>query len=382
MLLAWGSLALGCDDKKTPAAPPAEPPIPPRPAPMDASVVLDAEVGEAGAAAAARRFVAELRRTKLDVAARRVPSQRMAFAKDRLVQLTDAALVVYDTKNMKEAARLPMTEPRRVVASSGGELIVATRNEVFRVPRDVSKAERFSRLPLFVDSLLFADKRQESKLWVLHGIDPTLYPYEIAEGGKLETLDFLALEDFDNRGFAALKDGSFAYTAGKQLVRFFPGGKRVELALPDGADVWRLLTTRRIDQLWLARSDGKVQLVQLAAAKLSLVKTLELPGAFDIDSNDSELAILRLERATEGKDEDAGGSTRSWTVAVFDASGKEQLSVALPLDSPSGSDDDWVRDITKNRAVVLSGHGPFVAVGGPTWLAVWNAKSGQRVLAP
>jgi len=386
VVVAWGAVA--CDDKKSPGRPSDEPPLPPRPA------VADAAPGDAGpledaaaaAAAAARQLVADLRGTKLDVAARRVPTERVAFAKDRLAQLTNDALVVHDTKSWKVTSRLPVTDPRRVVPLSDGTLLVAAKSEVIRVPADLSKAEHYSRVPLFMDSLLFSDKRAKSKLWVLHGIDPTLYPYELAEQGRLDALDFLPLEGFDQKGFAALKDGSFVYTASGSLHRFFPGGKTWKLALPDGAEVWRVLTTRRLDQLWLARSDGKLELVQLGPERLSLVETLELPGAFDIASNDSELAILRLEDAPPTAPGDAGADAsrphRNWTLAVFDSSGKEHMRVTLPFDAPSGSDDDWVRDVTKNRAVVLSSHGPVVAVGGPTWLAAWNTKTREQVLAP
>jgi hypothetical protein len=67
---------------------------------------------------------------------------------------------------------------------------------------------------------------------------------------------------------------------------------------------------------------------------------------------------------------------------VFDSNGKQQMRVTLPFDRPSGSDDDWVREVTKNRAVVLSKYGPIVAVGGPTWLAAWSTKTKQPLLEP
>jgi hypothetical protein len=374
--------ASGCDDKKNPSRPPEEPPLPPRPPTAD-SAVLDAGLEDAAAAAAAqaRKLVADLRGSKLDVAARRVPTERVAFAKDRLAQLTDDALVVHDTKSWKVTSRLPVTEGRRVIPLPDGTLLVATKSEVIRVPADLSKAEHYSRIPLFMDSLLFADKREKKKLWVLHGIDPTLYPYELGDEGRLDALDFLPLESFDQKGFTALKDGSFVYTAGSSLHRFFPGGKTWKLALPEGTEVWRVLTTRRLDQIWIARSDGKVQLVQLGPERLSLVETLELPGAFDIASNDSELAILRLAEPSDAG-ADSGAPRRTWTLAVFDSSGKEQMRLTLPFERPSGSDDDWVRDVTKNRAVVLSSQGPVVAVGGPSWLAAWNTKTQQPLLEP
>jgi hypothetical protein len=387
--LAMLSLAGGCEDRKPPPPElPGEPDLPPRPPKRDADSATPevpdiADAAAAAANSAAERVVADFRSQKLDVASRRVPSERLAFGKERLAQLTDSALVVRDAKSFKVTSSTPITEPRRVVTLHDGSFFVAGKSESLRVPSDPMKTDHFGRVPLFLDSLLFADKRDKNKVWALHSLDPTLFPYQVDELGKLETLDLVPLPKLDQKGFSSLKDGSFVYTAGGHLERFFPGGKTWELELPSGAEVWRILTTKRIDQLWLARADGKLELVQIAADKLAVEKTLEAPGAFDIASNDTDIALLRLETGAPVRTEDGGTTTgRSWKLVVFDASGKEGMTTELPLDSVVGSGEDWVREITKNRAVVLSPYAPLVAVGGPTWLAVWNYKKNERVLAP
>jgi hypothetical protein len=66
---------------------------------------------------------------------------------------------------------------------------------------------------------------------------------------------------------------------------------------------------------------------------------------------------------------------------VLDADGKERMATELPLAGATAT-EDWVREITKNRSVVLSPSQPLVAVGGPTWLAVWRTQTGEQVLAP
>lgn len=371
---------LACEERPPTPGRPDEPPRPPK-LDLDAALEVAADAGDFDASAEAKRLVAELRSAKLDVAPRRVPTQRLAFGKDRLAQLTDSELVIRDTKDMKELGRLPVTGPRRVAALSDGSLLVAGQSDVWHVPRDLKKAQRYSRLPLFPDSLLLGDRRDKKKLWVHHGIDPTLYPYELGEAGRLETLDFIELEAADQKAFALLKDGSYVFTAGDKLVRFFPGGKRWSLALPAGAEIWRISTTRRLDELWLARGDGKLELAQLGEGALTVKKTLELPGTFDVASSDTELALLRLETSTSAASRDAGLPPRSWKLLVLDADGKEQMSTELPLD-PATATEDWVREVTKNRAVVLSPSESLVAVGGPSWLGVWSYKDKRQVLAP
>jgi hypothetical protein len=374
LLIAFFAVgASGCDESKRspPSEPPLEPDLPPRPD-LDPDAAAAATLDDAGlsekAKAEAQKVVADIRSQRLDVTPRRLPTQHLAFGKDRIAHLTEDALIVRDTSAGKEQSKLSVVEPRRIVTQSDGSLVVLAKNDVTRI--DKKKTDRFSRIPLFVDSLVFADKRDKTKLWVLHGIDPTLYPYSMNEDGKLETLDLLQLAEFDQKGFAALKDGSFVYTAGKRLKRFFPGGKTWSLDLPEGGEVWRILTTKRIDEVWLARADGKLELAQISADRLSVVKTLEAPGAFDIASNDSELAILRLEKAE---------NTRAWKLSVFDGAGKELWKTELPLDAVPGSGDSWVKEITKNRGLLLSAYGPFVAVGGPTELTIWNYKKGEKV---
>jgi hypothetical protein len=357
--------ALACDDDGP--RPPERietPPVPP------ASGATPAPSGSG-----ARAFVEQLRTQKLDLSARQRPAQRIAFGKHTLAQLTDTGLVVRDTKTWKESTKLTLAGPRRLATASDGSLVVLGESDVQRLPRDPKKNQTFSRIPLFVDSVVFPDRRKDRQLWIFHGIDTTLYPYTLTEEGSLETLDFLELADFDRRGIALLKDGSFVYTAKDKLKRFYPGGKVSTLELTSGADVWRILTTRRLDELWLARSDGELELLRIGESSVQVVKRLTAKGAFDIASNDSELAILKLDSLGEA---DAGA--RTWKLLVLDANGKERLTETLPFQVPAGSEESWVREATKNRAVVLSSYGPFVAVGGPDELRVYDYKTGTKLL--
>jgi hypothetical protein len=379
LVLAAVLSGAACEERAP--APPDRPSEPERPArlDLDAAVGEVEDAGELDAGAEARRLVAELRRSKLDVAPRRVPTQRLAFGKNRLAQLTENELVVRDTKDWKELARVAVSGARRVGTLADGSVLAAGVSDVWHVPRDPKKAERFSRVPLFPDSLLLGDRRDKKKLWVHHGIDPTLYPYELGEAGRLETLDFVELPKADQKAFAQLKDGSYVYTAGSKLERFFPGGRRWSLALPPGADVWRILTTRRLDRIWLALADGKLTLMELGESTLAEKKSLDVSGAFDLASNDAEIAVLALER--ESSEAGAAAPRRAWKLLVIDVDGNERMATALPLGGTT-SGDDWVRELTKNRGVVLSTSEPLVAVGGPSWLAVWRTRDGKQVLAP
>lgn len=296
------------------------------------------------------------------------------FGKGRLAQLGSESLVVRDTQGFAKIVEAPLDDPRRAVELADGSLLGVGSDAVVRLDRREKSVERHARIPLFAESLVFGDRRDERRVWVLHSFGSLLYQYAIGgDGGSVTTLEFLDLEGFDQRAFCALKDGSFLYTAGDKLRRFFPGGKRWELTLPEGGEVWRLLTTRRIDRVWIARSGGKLELSQITRDGVRVVDSIEIADAFDVASNDREIAVVEV-RNPEGK-------ARRWTLVVYEPSGKRRFEADLPPDLSVGAGDSWVAAITRDKTLALSTHAPLVAVGGPSWLSMWNTMTGKRVYA-
>jgi hypothetical protein len=365
------ALAGACDKK----GPPDEPPPPERPPRIQSSRPENLALGDAGAdadASAAAAAVAELRRTKLELSPRRTPAERIVFARKRFAQLGDDALIVHDVTGFGEIVRVPLKEPRRVVELADGSLLAAGAESVARLDQREKTPQMFGRIPLFAESLMFGDRRDEYRLWVLHAFGSLLYQYAVGgDAGSVETLEFLDLEGFDQRAFCALKDGSFLYTAGDKLKRFFHGGKRWELTLTEGPEVWRLLTTRRIDQVWLARSDGRFELTQISAEGARLVRFIELKDAFDVASNDQEIAAVHVRQQP--------GKSRVWQLVIYDLQGKQRFVRELPPDPKLNASDDWVKLVTRDKTLALSQHAPLVAVGGPSWVSVWNTKTGTQV---
>jgi hypothetical protein len=370
------ALALASCDKD---GPPREPPPPERPSQQPKiteqlqRLIGDASVDAADASAAASA-VTELRASKLELAPRQTPSERLAFGKGRLAQLGAETLSVRETGGFSEVLRIALPAPRRVVELANGGLLAVGADAVVRLEPRAKEPERYGRIPLFPDSFVLGDRRDARRVWVLHAFGSMLYRYGVGgDAGAIETLEFLDLEGFDRRAFLALKDGSFLYTAGDKLRRFFVGGKRWDLALPEGSAVWRLLTTRRIDQIWLARDGGKLELAEISARGVRVVRALEVGHAFDVASNDQELAVVEVE---------SGDGPRRWKLCVYDDSGKRRFEAPLAPDPALGAGEDWVRIVTRDKTLALSTHAPLVAVGGQGALSVWNTKTGARVHGP
>jgi hypothetical protein len=366
-LLFWLSMLLvGCDEN----GPPDRPELPPRPPPSPTS---SAGAAPSASASPGSSAVVEIRDRRLELVAPGQPPQGLAFGKGRLARLTDRSLEVFDTVQVRREVSIPMTAPRRVVPTRDGGLLTAASDQVYRLaPGDQSPAT-FPRLPLFADSCLFADRGDEGRVFLLHGFDPTLYSYRLeASSAKLLPVDeFQALEGLDHHGFAELRDGSFVFSAGRKLEHFYPTGKRTSLVAPaPRAEVWRMLPARRVDEVWVAYRDGRLDLVQIGTRPL-VVQSITLPDRpYDLAASDEYLAVVRLEQQP--------GQPRRFTLVVLDGKGKELLTEVLPNDRAT-ADGNWTQTVGQNKGVAVSAYAPLVAVGGPTWLGVWNIETKARL---
>lgn len=325
----------------------------------------------------AEKEIAGIREHELTLTRRRVPEQRIAFGRSSLGQLTNDALVVRGDKSFKKRAKVTIAEPRRLIVLADGSFLALGATGSYRLAPGRKKAKQLPRVTLFPSSVVFADRRDDNRLWVLHGFDETLYQYQLDKtvGSMMGMGDFVELKGFDHEAFAALKDGSFLYTTQHGFSRFYPKGKHFDLkALPGKGKVWRVLPTKRIDRVWVARDNGEVILAQLGS-DLHVVRKIKLPPMlFDIASNDSYLAVLRVEQPD--------GGARHWQLAVYGADGTQRLAATLPPEPAPPPGEDWVRAVTRDRSVKLALHAPLVAVGGPSTVLVWNIKSGKKVLPP
>ena len=375
-LAALVTMASGCEDRPTRPELPTEPPAPPAgvlPEAGAAPPLADAATSSQAASAVSSATV-QLREQTLTLSPQPRPRQRLVFGRNRLARLTEEAATLFETKGFTQESSLPLQHPRRAIELKDGSLLLAEAERLLHLATGAAQPESFPRVPLFAESLIFGDRIDPSVIWLCHGFDPTLYRYRLEPEATalLHLEEYFALDGTDLRGFAALKDGSFAFVDGQRLHRRFPGGRHSELALPDeGGRVWRLLPTRRVDQLWIAYEDGRLVLVQLGP-RLRKVRTLTLPTtAFDIAANDRYVVVVVLSQSP--------GHLRRWSLVGMDNQGKQVLTVELPNDHAT-SGPDWVAAVTRNKEVSVSRWAPLVAVGGPSWLGVWHLKSGRQLL--
>jgi hypothetical protein len=359
----------------------ARPERPPRPNRPAASVVRSPEslTGDGGPPpkpSAVPSALLELRAQRLELAPRNVPAERLAFGRGRIGQLTREALVVRDTGDFRTLVELPIEAPRRLVSLADGSLLAAGRDRVLRLAKDATRPEEHSRITLFPDSVILADARDARRFWVAHPGDRTLYLYQLHENTERSTLPFeqlLAVDGCDDRGLTTLGDGSFACTTASEVRHFWPEGKRIDLALPAGnGSVWRLLPKNRIDQVWVAREKGRLELYQLGAQAAPL-RTLDLPDQpIDMAAQGKSVAVVSVAHAR--------GEARRWSVVVLDEQGQTRMRAQVP-GAENVATDDWVAELLVDRSVVLARDETLVAVGGPSSLTVWEIASGKELFS-
>jgi hypothetical protein len=366
------SVVLGACDRDRPRRPP-------RPAGPAASVAANPQWADGGPLprpSAVPSALLELRARRLELTPRSVPAERIAFGHGRLGQLTHDALVVRDSHGFQVVVELPVEAPRRLVGLGDGSLLAAGRERVLRLPKGATRPEEHGRVTLFADSTVLPDARDPQRLWVAHPGDRTLYLHQLKAGGAAGMLPFdqlLPVEGCDGRGLTTLGDGSFACTTSAGLRHFWPEGKRVDLSLPAARGaVWRLLPTSRIDQVWMAREQGKLDLYQLGTTA-GLLRTLALRDQpIDIAARGKSVAVVSVTHPP--------GEARRWSVVVLDEQGKELMQAAVP-GTENVATDDWVAELLLNRGVVLSRDETEVAVGGPSSLTVWDIASGRQLFS-
>jgi len=316
------------------------------------------------------------RETQLEIPARREDAQRIAFSRRRLAVLGDERWVVWDLASWKLLASIPVQQPRRLAVMADGAFVVAAGDVTLRLEQHETQPALLPRLLLLPRSHLWPDRRAALTLWVPVG--RTLYQYQLPgpdnpPATRLVPSAEHPLPDCDEQGFVGLNDGSFLFTAGSDLTRFFPAGKSVKGPAPvDSANVWRLLPAPRIDRAWLATVDGNLKLLDFNR-DFAVVGSLQLGETpFDIAVDGERMAVVST---TQGPNQ-----PRRWAVTLLDTEGKRLFEHELPP-AQRPDQDDWVAQEIRNRGVVLAPNRPWLAVGGPDSVTVWRTDNGKVVFA-
>ncbi len=337
----------------------AEPPAPPkaaapRPEAVPAAVPLDPDT-----------------RRAMKLPPRQLPTERLAFARGRLGQLTADTLVVRDFAGAPEPIRISMTGPRVVTGLADGSLFAAGRDASVRLLPNERKGRLYPHVILFPDSVLFADRASPDRLWVGGATGTRFFGYDLDPAPKPLLLPSatVELEGYDHHALGSLRDGSFFYTVPDGFRQFYGRGRKIAAAA-DTASVFRILPGSRPDTAWVLRRDGRAELVLLLLPKLRRSTTVALETTpFDADAAGRALAVLELSQPDH--------APWGFVLEVFDVDGKRRFRTELAADESDGA--DWVARLTRDRGVVLSAGPPLVAVGGPEHVDVFDWEKGGRV---
>lgn len=318
--------------------------------------------------------VLAIRETTLPVTAPPIAPQRLAFGKGVLGELGADRLLV---RGGKEEISVALREPRALVTLPSGALLALGAEGVYRLEPGAKKPRRYGHVVFFPDSELFPELADDRAFWVTHRSTKIAFRFRFEDGERSVLLPELEtpLEGFDGRALAMHRDGVFVYSTDDGIARLVPRVRVTRMKRPEQASpepIWRLLAPERLDRIWVVSERGGVELWQFAPVA-TLIRRFEIaPDPYEVAVTDSALAAIVV---TQG-----GGRPRSFSLVVYDLEGRERFRHELPSD-PATTDDSWLAAVTRNKNLAISGREQKVAVGGPTWLGVWDLSTGQKTVA-
>ena len=370
-LLARG--AVGCEEK------PPDAPAEMAAAPQGVKQAAAARQRPADAGTSRPRAVAsalaELRNTKLELLPRALPAQSLAVGRGRVAQLSEGEVIVRRLPDLQVVVRGSLSGSPSVIELLDGDLLALGRDRLLRLEPSRTRWREYARVTLLPGRFVYAHLQYADRFWILQPASASLFRYDLnADGGALMLGTFFDLPSFDGRVFGVLKDASLLYTTAKAWQRSYSAHRHVPVRGVRADGVVRVLPAKRVDQVWVLMRDGTLVLAQLGAtlAEVKRVASGALP--FDAASNDEGLAVLELEQAPP--------RPRRWRLAVYTHDGQRRFNAEVPDESAPGTTDDWVAAVTRNKNVAVSRHEPWVAVGGSSWLRVWNMKDGSEHALP
>jgi len=363
-----------------------EPPPPPAPKSVS-SLALPSTTAPLGSAlpSATLELQRQIRAQKLRLSPARVTLPRLAFGRGLFGQLTQSELRVFDTRDYRLLAKIPLQEPRLLVTLASGSLLAVGRRVSLRFDPGAEKAVSFGRPLLLPGAELLPDSIEAERVWVFDAGSsgntgaasqrgPTLASYRLeTTGGGLPLPEKeVAFESPPGGSFGRTREGVWLYFTAARAERFSPSGHRLSaLKLPELPALVRVLPARRLDQCYLLAEPGRVLRV-LVTPTFRQLQSAELGGVpFSAETADEGrlLAVVSL----------LPGVGHRFQLELFDAELGRRARMALPEEAPTGG-DDWVRVVTENQTVVASASEPRLAVGGPSRALILD-EQGQQVFS-
>jgi hypothetical protein len=323
--------------------------------PSPAAVLLDTQV---------RHEVAAIVRGVQEIAPRPTPPQTLAFGRDGLGILGEKEVLLVNVRDGRVTTRWSEEEPRRIVALQDGSLLVLAQQRGAWLELGAKLPRPLARVSSFASTTVLPDRVHVDRFWLSPGFGNSLFGYDLAESSSGKLLQIARTEetpDYSGGALASLRDGSFVYFAADQ-VRRFQRGSAVRALGVRAQSPWRVLTTRRLDQVWVIERGGRALLAELGPRSAPL-RALELGGTpFDAAAEQQGFAIVGVAKPRD----------RDWTLRVFDDAGRQLMDVPLDREPDPASNADRNELAARSRSVVMSPFEPLVAVGGPDRVCVWQ----------
>ena len=330
------------------------------------------------AASAAASAVVAIRDTTLPIMAPRAPAQRLVFGRGMLGELSADRLLIRSMLRPEQDKTFALSGGRALTALPSGALLAIDAEAVYRVDPGAAKPRSYKRVSFFPDSELLPERSDGQFFWVVHRVTQTALRYRL-ENSELPMLVSdveTKLEGYDGGAIEMSRDGVFVYSTAGGIARQVPRGKAVIFKPPVGSSgkaIWRLLPAGRLDQLWVVSEDGEVELWTLIPNAPLVRKFRVAERPYEAVAAADALAFVTVVQER--------GQARRFLALVYDGQGAERFRIELPND-PATSSENWLSNVTQNKGIAVSESEKKLAVGGPTWLGLWDLETGASLARP
>ena len=321
-----------------------------------------------------KRQLDDLRDRTLKWTPREEPVQKIAFAGDKLFALLGSDIVVVDPFGKADPVRYAVEGPHQLAPLADGSVLGVGPKSTFRLRPGAKNPDSLNRVLLLPQNQLFGSASDAARFDVLDLVSGQWTGYGFQDKPSVSSI-WLPDNNFDvpelkHAHCTQLLDGGYACFANAQLWHLYSRSRPKSLG-KCAADlpVWRVLGGERSDQLWVARSDGRLEKWWFGPP-LKRLSVIQLPWTpLDLSIKKDTVAEIRIvqDRA----------KPKLVSLVVLDIEGHTRFEQSLT--SSTEDDSNVVEQELREAEVVVHGKRPWVAVRTSQGLRLLNSATGERL---
>jgi hypothetical protein len=302
-------------------------------------------------------------------------ASRVVFAGERVFAQLGSEVLSLDAAGKAELLRYPVDGPHQLSPFADGSVLGVGPKSTFRIRPGAKKPDALNKVLLLPQNQLYASASDAARFDVLDVVTGQWTGYRFEEKPNVSSV-WLPDNTFDVPELkfghcAQLLDGGYGCFANDQLWRLNSRSRPKSMGKCGvGLPVWRVLGAARADQLWVARTDGRLEKWWFGPP-LKQLSVIQLPWTpLDVSIQKDTVAVIRIlqERA----------KPKQISLVVMDIEGRTRFEKSLlpNFEAESSSIDQELRE----SEVTVHSKRPWIAIRNPRGIRLLNAMTGETLV--